>query len=445
MSNSETRPTGDDGAPAPVPPSFVIGREEWLSLPDLGLPAIKAKVDTGAKTSALHAFLIEPFADGGRPFVRFGVHPIPGRDDIEVICTSPLIDRREVTSSNGDKESRYVISTAVAMGARSWDIEVTLTNREGMAYRMLLGRQAIRDGMLVDPAASFRQLRLSHRLYGRGTTDRTGEPAGTGPERPGPASSIRPPSDSQPPKVGLRIAVLTRQLNSSSNRRLAETASQRGHTVVLLDLAALTLSFTGTAAPVSSADGSIGTFDFAVPRFVGGNGTFGSAVCRALEGTGCHGLNSADALDLLRNPLALAQALARAGARQIQGGVTDASWPDKLKSGAKATPELSVLTIGGRTIAGVALHTSATSEVTRAEAAADFAVAERIAQMLPLGLASIDFASDDDGRIVVRVSGSPRLGLYERISGARVADAILNELEARARLTASIDASQDDD
>ncbi len=146
-------------------PPFVIGWEEWLGLPELELPAIRAKVDTGAKTSALHAFVIEPFGPTSARQVRFGIHPVPGRDDIERFCTATVFDRREVTSSNGDKELRYVIRTLLTMGAMGWPVEITLTNRESMAYRMLLGRQGIKRGMLVDPSASFRQPKLSHRVY----------------------------------------------------------------------------------------------------------------------------------------------------------------------------------------------------------------------------------------------------------------------------------------
>jgi hypothetical protein len=451
MSQAESKPPADsslhadDGTRQAVPP-FVIGWEEWLALPALALPAIKAKVDTGAKTSALHAFLIEPFTDSGRSLVRFGIHPIPGREDIEVFCTSPLVDRREVTSSNGDKEARYVITTPVTMGQRTWDIEVTLTNREGMAYRMLLGRQAIRDGMLVDPAASFRQPRLSHRLYGRVKSTASAESRFA--DR---ASADRSFDVAPKPTTGLRIAVLTRQLNSGSNRRLAEAAHQRGHALQLLDLATLTLGFAPHTPMLRGADDvEIDAFDFVVPRFVGGNGAFGAAIVRALEFSDCQGLNAGDALDLLRNPLALAQALVRAGARQIQGGVSEISWPERLKSGTKTTPETSILTVGGRAIAGIALQDSVTTELPRVSASDDFAAAERIARTLGLGLASVDFGSDDEGRIVVRVSGSPRLGLFERITGVRVADAVLNVLEARARLAAadpdvSADAGLDDD
>jgi ribosomal protein S6--L-glutamate ligase len=97
--------------------------------------------------------------------VRFGVHPIPRRSDVEVICTASVVDRRHVASSNGERENRYVISTVLSIGSRQWPIEVTLTNRDTMSYRMLLGRQAIGKGILVDPASSFRQPRLRYTLY----------------------------------------------------------------------------------------------------------------------------------------------------------------------------------------------------------------------------------------------------------------------------------------
>jgi ribosomal protein S6--L-glutamate ligase len=149
-------------APAAAP--FILGWEEWIALPELGLPAIKVKVDTGARTSALHAVFVEPFGPKEAK-VRFGVHPVPQRPDIQVVCESPVVDRREVRSSNGEREQRYVISTPLRIGEREWPIEVTLTNRDTMAYRMLLGRQAIIKGVLVDPSASFRQPRLYYKVY----------------------------------------------------------------------------------------------------------------------------------------------------------------------------------------------------------------------------------------------------------------------------------------
>jgi len=144
--------------------NFVLGWEEWASLSELGLPALKVKVDTGAKTSALHAFGIEPFGENQRR-VRFGVHPVPGRDDIEVICTGSVVDRRQFTSSNGETEWRYVIGTRVKIGAREWPIEVSLTNRQAMSYRMLLGRGALGPDMVVNPALSCQQGILNYDPY----------------------------------------------------------------------------------------------------------------------------------------------------------------------------------------------------------------------------------------------------------------------------------------
>jgi ribosomal protein S6--L-glutamate ligase len=145
---------------------FILGWEEWVTLPELGLGAVKAKVDTGARTSALHAFYVEPFTATGVRMVRFRVHPLPRRDDVAIECMAPLIGRREVKSSNGEREQRYVIETPVRIGEREWRIEVTLANRNMMNYRMLLGRQGIpRDG-LVDPNASFLQPKLHYRMHG---------------------------------------------------------------------------------------------------------------------------------------------------------------------------------------------------------------------------------------------------------------------------------------
>jgi ribosomal protein S6--L-glutamate ligase len=144
--------------------SFIVGWQEWIALPELGLPALKAKIDTGAKTSALHTHLIEPYGSAKRPKVRFSVRPSKA-GDLEVAASADVVDRREVISSNGVPEMRFVIMTPLSIAGRQWPIEVTLTNRERMTYRMLIGRQAIRADMLVDCAATFRQPRLSYRLY----------------------------------------------------------------------------------------------------------------------------------------------------------------------------------------------------------------------------------------------------------------------------------------
>lgn len=128
---------------------LLIGRNEWCQLPDLNIPAIKAKIDTGAKTSAIHAFNIKPIQIKGKDYVKFDVHPVQGRDDIIVSCKSLIHDERLIMSSNGHKEHRFVITTPLRIGNKIWDIELTLSNRDPLRYRMLLGREALNNRTFI--------------------------------------------------------------------------------------------------------------------------------------------------------------------------------------------------------------------------------------------------------------------------------------------------------
>ena len=132
-----------------------IGWREWAALPDLGIDAIKAKIDTGARTSALHAFQVEPYERSGIQMVRFGIHPIQKRSDIERFCDARVVDRRWVSDSGGHRERRWVIVTPIRMGGIEWPVELTLTNRDSMLFRMLLGRTGMGRGFLIRPDASY--------------------------------------------------------------------------------------------------------------------------------------------------------------------------------------------------------------------------------------------------------------------------------------------------
>jgi hypothetical protein len=133
----------------------IIGWREWAGLPDLDLHAIKAKIDTGAKTSSLHAFDIRlEKKEGKKTYVHFKFHPVQSDLSLVVECKAPLVDQRTVSDSGGHKEDRYVIRTWLQLGAHKKRIELTLSNRETMKYRMLIGRSALRQ-FYIDPSQSY--------------------------------------------------------------------------------------------------------------------------------------------------------------------------------------------------------------------------------------------------------------------------------------------------
>ncbi len=135
--------------------SVAVGWREWCALPSLGVPLIKAKIDTGARTSAIHAFDITPFKRGGKSWVKFYLHPIQGNNSIIVGCVAEVIDQRSIMSSNGQKEHRYVIQTALQFAEQQWNIELTLSNRDPLRFRILLGRAALQGRTIIDPAHSY--------------------------------------------------------------------------------------------------------------------------------------------------------------------------------------------------------------------------------------------------------------------------------------------------
>lgn len=134
---------------------IILGWREWVGLPELGLEQIKTKVDTGARTSALHAFQVTPFIEDGIQLVEFHLHPFQRDEETIQVCKAPVVDKRTVTDSGGHKEERWVISTLLTIGMHQWPIEVTLTSRDNMLFRMLLGRHAIKDRAIVNPSKSY--------------------------------------------------------------------------------------------------------------------------------------------------------------------------------------------------------------------------------------------------------------------------------------------------
>ncbi|MCF8260017.1 MAG: RimK/LysX family protein [Melioribacteraceae bacterium] len=148
---------------------FESGWREWVALPELKIPSIKVKLDTGARTSSLHTFDLETFEVRGQLRVKFGVHPIQRSTKAEIFCTADVIDTRIVKNSGGHLEERYVIKTPIIFGEHQWPIEITLSNREDMKFRMLLGREAMRKRVSIIPDKSYltgRKLAKHYHLMG---------------------------------------------------------------------------------------------------------------------------------------------------------------------------------------------------------------------------------------------------------------------------------------
>jgi hypothetical protein len=136
-------------------PPLLIGWREWAAFPEFKVKRIKAKIDTGAKTSALHAFNLETRRRGGVDYAEFTLHPLQKKARPEKFCAAPIVDKRWIRSSNGMVEERFIIRTLIRLGDREWPIDVSLTNRDSMGFRLLLGRDAFRKRFLIDPRASY--------------------------------------------------------------------------------------------------------------------------------------------------------------------------------------------------------------------------------------------------------------------------------------------------
>ena len=266
-----------------------VGWREWIKLPQLGLNAINAKIDTGAKTSALHAEDIETFGSIERPKVRFGVRPVEGNDNIIIYCTAPITDRRHVTSSNGETEFRTFIQTDLAIDEQSWPIEISLTNRENMNHRMLLGRSAMDEAnLVVEPSEEYLLEELSFDIY---KTIKTRSPVAR----------------------ALRIGLLTMEPDNYSNKKIIKAAEERDHVIEPIATTSCYMNINSLTSGLHYNGEKLPRFDAIIPRIGAQITAYGTSIVRQFEMTGAFCLNSGEAISRSRDKLQAHQVMAHHG------------------------------------------------------------------------------------------------------------------------------------
>jgi len=269
---------------------LIIGSEEWCSFPALGIPAIKARVDSGAKTSSLHAFNIQTFRRDGSLWVSFEVHPLQNNRRALLRCERPVIDKRRVKSSSGVAETRYVIASTIMMGEDSWDVELTLANRDSMGYRMLLGREAMQGRLLVDPELSF--------CFGEPSTEELN------------VWYVKPKQN----KTGLKIGLLASNPELYSNQRILEAGEERGHQMVFLNIKHCYMKVDDNEPEVHYRGGTIlNDLDAVITRIRPSMTFYGCALARQFESMGIYTVNSSEAITQSRDKLFSLQLMLKSG------------------------------------------------------------------------------------------------------------------------------------
>lgn len=268
----------------------IVGSEEWCAFPQLGIPTIKARVDSGAKTSALHAVNISPFQKEGENWVKFDINPIQNNTKTVIHCQAPLVDKRIVKSSSGFREQRYVIKSQIKIGDEDWDIELTLTNRDSMGFRMLLGREAMSGRVLVDPEQKY--------LLGQPTRE----------------SLKQLYANNEEERKGLRIGLLASNPELYSNRRIMEAGEMRGHEMHFLNLKECYMKLDADKPEIHYRGGKIlDNFDAVIPRIRPSMTFYGCALTRQFEAMKVFCLNSANAITQSRDKLYSLQLLLHHG------------------------------------------------------------------------------------------------------------------------------------
>lgn len=263
---------------------ITIGSEEWCVFDTLGIPAIKARVDSGAKTSSIQANNIKVFIRGAQEWVKFEVNPIQDNRSIAINCESKMVDRRTIKSSSGISEERFVIKVPVSIGSETFDIELTLANRDTMEFRMLLGREALNNRYIVNPAKNYTVQDFTETEIAKNYANYFSE------------------------KTGLKIAILASNPELYSNKRLMEAGEIRGHEMVFLNVEHAYMKLDANSPEIRYRGGNIlNEFDAIIPRIKPAVTFYGCALIRQFDNLGVYCLNSAEAITQSRDKLFASQ------------------------------------------------------------------------------------------------------------------------------------------
>lgn len=266
----------------------IIGSEEWCSFEKFGIPAIKARIDSGAKTSSIQANNIKPFYKDTEEWVSFEVNPLQENRSITIKCEAKIYAKRTVKSSMGISEERIVVKTLTTMGSDSFEIELTLANRDSMEFRMLIGREALQNRFLVNPSVTNLLPEITQEELDRKYAAYKKE------------------------KTGLKIALLASNPLLFSNKRLMEAGRARGHEMVFLNVEQAYMKFDAKEPQIRYRGGNIvDDFDAIIPRIKPSVTFYACALLRQFDAMGTYCLNSADAITQSRDKLLATQLFAK--------------------------------------------------------------------------------------------------------------------------------------
>ena len=268
----------------------ILGCEEWVTLDELNIPSIKARVDSGAKTSSIQAKNIKRITRKGEAWVTFDVNPIQDNLSLYVSCEAKIVDTRIVKSSSGETQKRFVIKTRIKLGSNAFEIELTLAERDGMEYRMLLGREALIDRYLVDASQSFLLQQYRDEEIFEQYRHLTKQSS------------------------GLKLGLLATNKNLYSNKRLMEAAEARGHEIHFLNIQHCYMKLDAQTPEVRYRGGKIlDDLDAIIPRIRPSMTFYGCALLRQFDSIGTYCLNSSASISQSRDKLFSSQLFSKNG------------------------------------------------------------------------------------------------------------------------------------